>query len=422
MINTSRRLFLESLIVGTQASVSVDTNTNEKWKMFAKDFYNTGHNPVGIEISTKDNSRSIKYLSEKTISTTPIVDQNHIYVGTRSGGLYSLNTKENEVNWSHSTSGQVMSSPTLSNDTLFFGDTDGNFYGVSVDNERKWTFPTDGKIHSSPVVKDGIAYFVSYDGNLYAVSAGTEVWKVPVGGTGSSPALSGDTLVVGSKSRQGHVRAISTSGEEIWDRKFESGFGSSPAIQDNKVYIGGYDGYLYCFNLSTGETVWKYSTDESIASSPSVGDNIVVFGNDAGSVYGLNAINGEKIWSHNLDTKVWNSPALTQSIAYVGSDGGFTAFDLHSGEKLWEMGTGTGFASPSVTNRSLYIPSNGIYEVSKERGTASPTDDGEKTETAVTTDVPPTIFGIPVKITISVGAITLLGAIVKLAQWSNDED
>jgi outer membrane protein assembly factor BamB len=417
-----RREFLESLSVLAPINIRKRTTANEEWSMYANNQYNTGYNIEGVSIGKK-NIKKNNYIKGKKISTTPIVDGNTIYVGTDGGVFLSINSNTGETRWTHQTSGSIWSSPALSDGTLYFGDNTGNFYAIDNGGEHKWTFSTDAKIHSSPVVKQGIAYFVSYDGNLYAVSSGSEVWKAPVGGsTGSSPALSGDRLIVGSGFQKGHVRAISTSGKQIWDRKFDNGFGSSPTIHNNRVYIGGYDGNLYCLNLKSGETVWKFSTGSSIASSPSIGNHVVVFGNDSGSVYGVNAKTGEEIWSHDLDEgKVWNSPALTDSAAYVGSDRAIAAFDLHYGDEFWALEHGTGFASPSVTNNSLYVPSHGLYEIFDKMKVSN----SEKTEEDSTTTPgggTVTILGIPFQINLSIGIVALISAIAGLLGWSKKDN
>ena len=66
------------------------------------------------------------------------------------------------------------------------------------------------------------------------------------GGVHSSPAVSGDTVYVGSNngSFYGLDRA---SGEIEWEREIGTWVGAGPAISGNAVVFGAWDGNLYAF-------------------------------------------------------------------------------------------------------------------------------------------------------------------------------
>ena len=45
---------------------------------------------------------------------------------------------------------------------------------------------------------------------------------------------------------------------------------SSPAVVDGRVYIGSWDGKVYCLDAETGELIWNYKTGDLIWSSPTI--------------------------------------------------------------------------------------------------------------------------------------------------------
>jgi outer membrane protein assembly factor BamB len=97
---------------------------------------------------------------------------------------------------------------------------------------------------------------------------------------------------------------------------------SSPAVVNGIVYVGsnwdyreGYDeGNIFAFNAYTGAKIWNYSTQTSVYSSPAVSENRVFIG--AGlDVLALDASRGTKIW--NFTTKgfrIDSSPTVVNGV------------------------------------------------------------------------------------------------------------
>src|SRR5205823_2383363 len=87
--------------------------------------------------------------------------------------------------------------------------------------------------------------------------------------------------------------------------------GSSPAISGGIVYVGSDDTNVYAFNASNGSLVWKFKTGGMVDSSPAVVDGVVYVGSNDGKVYALNASNGTKKWSFTTGDQIANgSPVV----------------------------------------------------------------------------------------------------------------
>src|SRR5262249_25583172 len=85
-----------------------------------------------------------------------------------------------KVKWQFHSKGQILSSPAVTANTVFFGSNDHHLYAVDLESgAEKWKFKTEGRVASSPATSNGLVYFLSYDSNLYAVDAatGTLKWK-----------------------------------------------------------------------------------------------------------------------------------------------------------------------------------------------------------------------------------------------------
>src|SRR5215813_392944 len=89
-------------------------------------------------------------------------------------------TAFHKVKWQFHTKAQILSSPVVVGNTVYFGSNDHRLYAVDLQSgEKKWEFKTDGRVASSPAVSNGVVFFLSYDSNFYAVDAtsGALKWK-----------------------------------------------------------------------------------------------------------------------------------------------------------------------------------------------------------------------------------------------------
>ena len=71
---------------------------------------------------------------------------------------------------------------------------------------------------------------------------------------------------------------------------------SSPAVVNDRVYVGSFDKRVYCLDAATGDVVWNYTTEGFVASSPAVADGKVYIGSDDGYLYCLDADDGSLVW------------------------------------------------------------------------------------------------------------------------------
>ncbi len=261
-----------------------------------------------------------------------------------------------------------------------------------------WGFEAGDVISSSPAVSDGKVYFASHDGNLYALDAetGERVWSSSIGDWGGFEFPStgmGDRLL------------------------------SSPAIKDEKVYVGSWNGKVYAFSAEDGAKIWSYQTGK-------VGKNGIVFSlssilekaySKLGKLgiyilqllffvsatflllflilkrFGVFSRKGLVLLffvvlffvlgflpsivstttqrSENTvfsDTRVDSSPVVADGRVFVGSrDNRVYALDAGSGEEVWTFETGDILtSSPAFWNGNVYFGSRDdkVYSLEAESG------------------------------------------------------
>lgn len=69
--------------------------------------------------------------------------------------------------------------------------------------------------------------------------------------------------------------------------------------------VGCYDGYLYCFDLTTGRIEWQFNSNGMIKARPIILGSLIIFGNynNVHNLWCLSANDGSLVWCKRLGTK-----------------------------------------------------------------------------------------------------------------------
>ena len=215
----------------------------------------------------------------------------------------------------------------------------------------------------------------------------------------SGGVLAGEVLYIGTE--EGQLVALDRqTGVRLWDFELlgeerDRAIYGTPAISGDTLYVGGYDGFLYVFNVagSTDPVDWNdpvlldhkrvgdpLADDvEHIVGGPAVVDEdcsdvsdgsqpcqLVMVGSSDGAVYTFEVtLDGEDsatiLERRRFETggKVWSTPAVANGVAYFGSlDHKVYAIAIDSGDVVWEFETGGGVvASPIIVDGRVYVGS-----------------------------------------------------------------
>ncbi|MBU4223448.1 MAG: PQQ-binding-like beta-propeller repeat protein [Euryarchaeota archaeon] len=266
--------------------------------------------------------------------------------------------------------------PMFGHDLLHTGTTDEV---VEPPLELLWKFQAGG-FTSSPAVSSDTVYIGSMDSNVYALDAtsGNVRWKYKTGDkVKSSPTISDSTVFIGSLDKYFYA-LDAVSGALKW--KYQTGYVySSPVVSGGIVYVGGgtMNSYFYALDATTGEIKWKYSLGSGIVfSSPIVSNGIVYFGTQenqrlsptdvkvtGGSLYALDAGSGTLKWKYTSEGSISSSPSVSNGMIYFGSvDKYVYALEAISGKIKWKYQTDGGvYSSPAVSGGIVYFGSDGGY-------------------------------------------------------------
>lgn len=158
--------------------------------------------------------------------------------------------------------------------------------------------------------------------------------RVHAAGSGDWPTFLGNVERTATNLSESII-TVSTAQNLHYSWKFTTGGDvvASPAIVNGVMYIGSWDGYEYAINLSTHQQVWKqflgitqqnqfcYANTVGVSSTAAVQNNVVYVGGGDGYMYALNAVDGSVIWKTFLGSPPyynWSSPLLYKNNVYIG--------------------------------------------------------------------------------------------------------
>jgi parallel beta-helix repeat protein len=203
------------------------------------------------------------------------------------------------------------------------------------------------------------------------------LWRVQPGpgGSFSSPAVVEEKVFVGIDPDT--ISALHLqNGSEIWS--FNIGgyqVKSSPAVRDGMVFIGSTNDYgdnFFAINETTGELIWSFDAKGQIDSSPVIHNGRVFFGSSrymGGSVWALDEYTGMELWNFSAGNFVRSSPAVSDGIVYVcSSDHNLYALNETDGTLIWKFDKAAD-SDPLVSKGSVVIGgSDGVYSLDKNTG------------------------------------------------------
>ena len=343
---------------------------------------------VKSDLAATDKGESInldlswQYALNAPVVATPVASGNQLVVAAENGNLYSFDLSSRTLMWLYRAEAAIASVPAIANGMIYLLSRDGVFQALDqFTGTRVWRFATGGEARfaavgsygtpaavgsvpdpwdfhlSSPIVENGKVYFGSSDKKFYALDAvsGTLVWTFSADNMiHSAAAIHNGKLFFGTWGSRVYAVDANT-GAELWqfqagvDAGFVmQGISASPALDEQHVYVGARDGYVYALRQTDGTTVWRYDAQSSwvLAEAALDAENVYVTTSDTGLLLALDKRNGKE--KYRADTRFWTytKPLLVDDrYVFVGNMlGELYGFDKKTGAALWYYQTSEGRA------------------------------------------------------------------------------
>lgn len=304
-----------------------------------------------------------------------LITDDVVYVGDFEGRFHAIDRESGDSLWIYEperptflfitfgANDRVLAPAEANDDTVFFGTERGVFaVDINEGNEGDILWEFDGTEHSvwaRPLYveesDDRHTLFVaSLDKHLYALDAenGDLRWKLDLeGAIPGEPHLDKERelLYLGTLNRT--VFAINFDGEIVADYQTEGWVWGSPAVEDDMLYFGDLNGYLYALRLTDDgfDEVWKKQiSEDALRPTPVIVDDVLVISSEDKHVYAINLEDQSTKWSFNgtdrdIDEKFLTNLVLTEIegepavvMGTNNTDKIIFALSVSDGSKLWE--------------------------------------------------------------------------------------
>ncbi len=175
------------------------------------------------------------------------------------------------------------------------------------------------------------------------------------------------------------IYALNYSGEILWGVYGDTsvfpplGIDRAPAVNNNKVYIGGENSALLALDAFTGDTLWVFPTPGWVDSDPVISLSGGLYFFSEGFLYALNSENGTINWQRaGFPQGPLPSPTIFENKLYFGYGyWGYSGLifdsvfclDASSGEEVWIKGNieGDRMGGTALTSNEIFWAPNLYY-------------------------------------------------------------
>ena len=251
--------------------------------------------------------------------------------------------------------------------------------GPGGDLDLRWTFTAD-EVMNDVVSQGSSVYAYGRKGDLFALDAatGAQRWVVDLSANEYTaenrypiPAVADDAIYAGTF--DGALVALSTeTGEIAWQRSVSTqSLISSPAVAGGVLYVAIPEGSILAIDPATGATIWEWTGDSAIdTGQPTVGGDHLYISNIDGDLIAIDIASGQTGWIADLN-QAHRVAAYRDGVVYTaGLDGRYYALDAATGAVKWtsEPLSGEQTLNPVVTPKLLIATSQAGVTASARPG------------------------------------------------------
>ncbi|MBI5723482.1 MAG: PQQ-like beta-propeller repeat protein [Planctomycetes bacterium] len=198
-------------------TIDIHKNLSDKeWPQLGNTPQRTNYSPVKfdppqgkVKWSTCLADLSIDNRIQPTVQA--IISDGSVYVGTKNGRLFALNSKNGKILWQYQAGGPILHTAGVSKGKVFFGCMDGRVYAVdAASGNLAWTFDSQRRFgFGNAVLLAEDKIFIPDDGGrLYAIEqeTGRNLWHYDAGApVAQSAAYDAGKVYVASEDMRVHA-------------------------------------------------------------------------------------------------------------------------------------------------------------------------------------------------------------------------
>lgn len=358
--------------------------------------YNNGSNPLDYHVFNTANE----------VRATPVIVGNKMFIGNHdSGELFAFDIESGEKLWENKAPNWIHSEMIYHDGLVYVGygnrffqdngirgEGDNGILALDADTgDIKWEYETAGEVMPTPAYYKDSIYITTGDRHLYKLNAksGNLEHKEELGHTVSmsAPNIHEDALYVGGSGPEPFTfSAFDLKRNELkWQTEFPDVFAGlddvPPAVKDDIVVTTAIEGdsdnpnhMIYSMDIETGDILWEDSlgvgefVENNKSGAPMIYKDKVYVGSPiTKTFYAYDLKSGDKVWE--FENEVIKAPPVAQDdiVYFTNAKGSVYALNANNGEVVGqkELGGTLAPAGPVIINDTLFAGSQdeNVYAV-----------------------------------------------------------
>lgn len=229
-----------------------------------------------MKVNNDISNRWWKTITEGQLFLTPVLKNNHIFIGSNYGFFNAIDIRTGKKTWEYSLDDVVASDALIVDGHALFTSENGTLHDLNIsDGKEAWRFSSPGnyRFTNSPISYHGSIFIADANGTLWALNkqTGKIQWRI-----NSQPVTRLSQLPLGHDGLQ-------------WRAFYETSAGF--------IYYAGLDGHVYAIDIKTGSIIWTFNADSAITTPLTTRGGALYFGTKSGRSLALNQRSGHIIWS-----------------------------------------------------------------------------------------------------------------------------
>ena len=303
--------------------------------------YSAAHDGEVVSMAADTGRRAWTVKTKLPLSAGPGVGAGIVVLGSSDGDVIALDATNGAERWRKSVGSEVLAQPLVVNDLVIVRTVDGHIDALSTtDGANRWALdeavPRLSLRGTAPPVLAGDRIIAGFDnGKVLAIDVrnGDVLWDVIVNAPGGRTELerladidspvhvSGDDVfVVGF---QGRIAMLALDSGQIWWARDASSYRGF-AMDEENLYLTNADSVVLAMRRSDGAVQWEQDVLKRRGlTAPAIDDDALVVGDFEGYAHWLDKRTGELVAREKTDgERITNAPVTSDAGVLVQTDSG----------------------------------------------------------------------------------------------------
>jgi len=279
---------------------------------------------------------------EGEILESLLLRDGRLFLATHEGRVYAMDAGEPEMAWEFRMRSAAAGPVHLGVEHIYSWDVEGTVYCLDAGGSPVWEAPLSEPLSAGGCEGDAHFFVATTAGELVALdrATGRTVWRFRADDEiQCEPACSPGRVAFGCE--DGNVYILNTDGRPVGRFPTGGAVRGGLRIDDERVYFGSFDHFVYCVSLHDLETKWKVRTGGPVDGRPVLEEDRIHIISRNNVLYCFARRSGTVLWWKHVPARSRFYPqVIDDRITAASRSARLVCFDVQSGEDRGQFDAG----------------------------------------------------------------------------------